>query len=46
MMNMMTSMSDDDNDDNVENLVVGTSDVPGLLSRKDLTESPMSDPER
>ena len=43
MMNMMTSMSDDDN---VENLVVGTSDVPGLLSRKDLTESPMSDPER
>ena len=43
MMNMMTSMSDDDN---VGNLVVGTSDVPGLLSRKDLTESPMSDPER
>ena len=43
MMNMMTSMSDDDN---VENLVVGTSDVPGLLSRKDLTESPMLDPER
>ena len=35
---------DDDNDGDDDDDETSTSDVPGLLSRKDLTESPISDP--